>query len=661
MPTQVQFRRGTTAQNNNFTGAAGEISVNSSNNTIRVHDGSTTGGFELAKVGNLSLIATSTSAQLASIISDETGSGALVFAASPELTGMPQTPTALAGTSNTMIASTAFVTTAVANLIDSAPAALDTLNELAAALGDDNNFSTTVLTQLSNKANTASLTTANVTEITNLYFTTTRARSSIDADFGGPITYNATTGNVALNVSGVTANTYGGASKVPVFTVDTFGRITSAANVSVAGVSTFTVSGNTFTIGTADGGSFSASIQPDSVTLSRDTTGDYVASMTAGNGITVGTATGEGSTPIITNTGVLSVNNQTGNATGFATTANSLSQFASTTSAQLATLISDETGSGALVFATSPTLVTPVLGVASATSINSTTIPSSKTLVVTTDKLNVLAATSSSELAGIISDETGSGALVFATSPTLVTPALGTPSSGTLTSCTGLPLTTGVTGTLPVANGGTGTASPATVAGTGIGVSGSFPNQTISNTGVTSIVAGTNISVSGATGAVTVNVSGTVAAATNATNTAITNDTTTNASFFPTFVSTTTGNLPLTVSNTKLFFNPSTGLLTSTDYNSSSDKRLKKNIKTVESALDKVIALRGVTFDWKEGGAKAIGLIAQEAEKVIPEIVSQDENGYFGIKYNNLIGVLVEAIKEQQEQINTLKKLIEKP
>ena len=46
---------------------------------------------------------------------------------------------------------------------------------------------------------------------------------------------------------------------------------------------------------------------------------------------------------------------------------------------------------------------------------------------------------------------------------------------------------------------------------------------------------------------------------------------------------------------------------------------------------------------------------------MIPEIVSQDEDGYLGIKYNNLIGVLVEAIKEQQEQINTLKKLIEKP
>jgi hypothetical protein len=74
---------------------------------------------------------------------------------------------------------------------------------------------------------------------------------------------------------------------------------------------------------------------------------------------------------------------------------------------------------------TSPTLTTPALGVATADSINGTTIPNTKTLVVTTDKLNVLAATSSSELAGIISDETGTGALVFANTPTLVTPNIG--------------------------------------------------------------------------------------------------------------------------------------------------------------------------------------------------------------------------------------------
>ena len=87
-----------------------------------------------------------------------------------------------------------------------------------------------------------------------------------------------------------------------------------------------------------------------------------------------------------------------------------------------------------------------------------------------------------------------------------------------------------------------------------------------------------------------------------------------------------------------------------------SDISVKENIRTIDNALDRVTKSRGVLYDRIDSGTKDnIGFIAQELELEFPELISVNADGTKGVKYQNAVAVLFEAIKEQQQQINELK------
>ena len=134
----------------------------------------------------------------------------------------------------------------------------------------------------------------------------------------------------------------------------------------------------------------------------------------------------------------------------------------------------------------------------------------------------------------------------------------------------------------------------------------------------------------------------------------VADDITTNQSFFPIFTQTTSGTITASkVSSTKLTYNPSSGAMTAVDFNSTSDISLKENIHTVGNALEITEQLRGVSFDWKETGRSSYGVIAQELEEVLPELVG--DGTVKSVNYNGIIGVLIEAIKELKKEIEDLK------
>jgi hypothetical protein len=138
----------------------------------------------------------------------------------------------------------------------------------------------------------------------------------------------------------------------------------------------------------------------------------------------------------------------------------------------------------------------------------------------------------------------------------------------------------------------------------------------------------------------------------------LTDDTTTNATRYPVFDDVTSGEISgLFVSSTKLQFNPSTGTLSATVFTSLSDRTQKTNIRPIENAVETVKQLEGVKYDWIDNHSQSsIGVIAQDIEKVLPEVVIENPGGLKSVSYGNIVGVLIEAIKEQQVRIEELER-----
>ena len=453
---------------------------------------------------------------------------------------------------------------------------------------------------------------ANVVNYSGLSLASLIADGSLITGINASNISSGTLSSSRLPNSGVSAGTYGSASQVPQITIDSTGRITSATNVAVAGVSGFVYvsSNNSFVISTSAGTNFSAGITSGSIpnsaltnnTISGVSLGSNLYTLTLSTGSYLsGSATynGSGAATFAVSTNATSTNtggaivarDSSGNFAGGTITATSLyigsTQIVNTSGAWVGP-------NSGLVGATGPTGLTGPTGPIGPTGPTGYTGP--------TGPIGPTGPTGGQGATGSTGPTGPQGATGPAVQP------LGT---GNTPSFSGL----GLTGPLEIS-----------------GRSYSTPSIRMRDISAGVISFYDNVDPDGGIYNYTINMDGSV---------------------FNFGMSTT--NSAYDYGSTKASIDSSGNFTASGNITAYSDVRLKSNITTITNALDTVNSMRGVRY--VKDGKNGVGVIAQEIQEVLPEVVLEgtDENKTLSVSYGNIVGVLIEAIKELKAEIDELK------
>jgi len=372
--------------------------------------------------GVATFLATPSSANLASAVTDETGSGPLVFATSPTFTSQVTLGTQSTTRGTLVLANTTAGSKAVTLQSSNSTAAAYTLTFPAAAPVNGYYLQTDINGVLSWAAGGGGGGGAPGGSNTQVQFNDA-------ATFGGEaaFTYDKTTYTLGLGVASTTTGVF------------SLYNASSANSVSIK-------SGNNTAAWTmtlpVDDGTNGQLLQTDGngnlSWFTNTSTGDVVGPASATDNAI---ARFDGTTGKLIQNSAVTVADTTGDITGGKYNGLTVS-----------------TTTGTLTVANGKTLATDNSVTFVGTDGSTVSYGTGGTIAYTANNLSVFASTTSAQLAGVISDETGSGSLVFADTPTLVTPILGTPTSGNLSNCTNIPVNQ-ATGTLAVANGGTGLTS----------------------------------------------------------------------------------------------------------------------------------------------------------------------------------------------------------